>query len=92
MNGFLDGDLEVQESAIPGTEESSNKKYKCNFCEKVCKTTGGLKVHITKMHLEVENKMDVKKSHTNKRKSREDNIEVIVDIVESDKKEDDVGN
>ena len=89
MNGFLDGDLEIQDSGSPEREDSSNKKYKCNFCEKVCKTTRGLKGHITRMHFEDENNMNAKKPVANKRKSRDDNIEVVVDITKDDKNEDD---
>ena len=81
MKGFLTGELEIQN--YDASKDSSNKEFKCNFCDKICKTTRGLKGHITKMHLnEGDNSKDVE-SLTNKRKSMEDVNEVVEEILDS---------
>ena len=70
MNGFLSGDLVIQNRDELASKELSKKQFKCSFCEKVCKTTKGLKAHISRMHIDIDNDTKKKKPLTNKRKSR----------------------
>ena len=54
MNRFLSGEIEIGDSkdspssVDPGPQQI--KQFKCSFCEKICKTSAGLKGHTTKMH------------------------------------------
>ena len=71
MNGFLSGDLEIQnidEHSNLESKDLNKKQFKCSFCEKIRKTTRGLKGHITKMHI-LDADKDLDKQITNKRKS-----------------------
>ena len=79
MNAFLSGELVLQNK-----DKHLNlaaKHFKCSFCEKVCKTTRGLKGHITRIHMDTDNDKNEKEPLNNKRKSSEDITEVIDDIL-----------
>ena len=96
MDRFLSGEMEIlasksNSSAGLGYEA---KKFRCSFCEKICKSAGGLKNHTTQMHLEVQNgdekQQNSGKEH-NKRKATEDVVDVVesllAEVVNKDKKE-----
>ena len=100
MNGFLSGDMEVAENVQNTIKPAPRKNFKCNFCEKMCKTPGGLKGHITKKHLnfkqsenqdQIETKED-EEDGKNKRKKEEVNelveslISSVIQINEEDEK------
>lgn len=89
MNGYLSGDFQILEN-LQNPIKSTSKNFKCNFCEKSCKTERGLKGHITKKHLnfkenENQNKIepkDVGITCANKRKNEE--ISEVVESIISD--------
>ena len=56
MNRYLSGDMKIPQNSLNLIESVPNmmKKFKCSFCEKICKTAAGLKIHTTKKHLDEE--------------------------------------
>ena len=58
MNGYLSGEIEIPENHQNTLKSVSKrmKNFKCNFCEKTCKSSAGLKGHITKKHLNFKQK------------------------------------
>ena len=58
--------------------------FTCSFCEKACKTTQGLKSHITKMHLD-EQSIGERQLGTDqkKRKITEEVSEVVESLLEN---------
>ena len=84
MDRFLSGEMEILDSKSDSLIGSGyeNKKFKCSFCDKICKSAGRLKNHTTQMHLEVQNSNEKQQNsgkEQNKRKATED----VVDVVES---------
>ena len=79
MDKFLSGDMKIVESS-PENSDMKLQLFKCSFCEKVCKTSAGLKVHSTRMHLDDQGL--VKEEETNKRKINEKVNEVVESLLE----------
>ena len=85
MDGFLSGERKIAES-FQNTAKSASikgKKFKCSFCDKLCKSSSGLKGHITKKHLnfqQPENEDGVEVC-SKKRKQEEEINEVVESII-----------
>ena len=84
MDRFLSGEMEILDSKSDSLIGSGyeNKKFKCSFCDKICKSAGGLKNHTTQMHLEVQNSNE-KQQNSGKEKNKRKATEDVVDVVES---------
>ena len=85
MNEFLSGKRAIPECIVNAELIPKVKMYKCSFCDKTCKTSGGLKGHITKMHLNSQqlNEQNVSQKISKKRKGEEEITEVVESIIES---------
>ena len=75
MDRFLSGDMEILDAKSGIKTEP--KQFKCSFCEKICKSSAGLKSHTSRIHLDIHN--TDKKQENNKRKASEE----VNDVVES---------
>ena len=80
MNGYLTGDIEISENTNNLSESGSKmmKKFKCSFCDKICKTAGGLKGHTTKMHLN-EDLKETENENILENKRKEEEISEVID-------------
>ena len=84
MDQFLSGEREIEEtkdvSKPVDLVPSQIKQFKCSFCEKICKTSAGLKGHTTKMHLDSQQEEE-DEPLKNKRKSRDEVTEVVESLL-----------
>ena len=84
MNQFLSQDLEVLNVRSEKNKDNTDidsRQYTCSFCEKACKTTQGLKSHITKMHLEEQSTEELG-TEQKKRKINEEANEVVENLLD----------